>query len=107
MSTGAASTGRIAPPGVPAIEFDRVSAKYETVQALHDISLQVPAGSVFAVLGPNGAGKTTLLAVAAGLLPTTAGQLRVTGNDVAGLDATARACHGICLIPRGAACSRA
>ena len=85
----------------PAIEFDRVTARYETVEVLHDVSLQVAAGSVFAVLGPNGAGKSTLLAVAAGLLPTRSGEVRITGNPVAGLDSTARARLGICLIPEG------
>ena len=101
MSTALAPSGAIAPPSPPAIEFDRVSARYGTVEVLHDVSLEVPASSVFAVLGPNGAGKTTLLAVAAGLLSTTSGQLRITGNDVAGLDVTARARLGICLIPEG------
>ena len=90
-----------APAPAPAIEFESVSARYETVEVLHDVSLQIAAGSVFAVLGPNGAGKTTLLAVAAGLMPTTSGQLRITGNDVDGLDSTARARLGICLIPEG------
>jgi len=85
----------------PAIEFNRVTARYETVEVLHDVSLQVAAGSVFAVLGPNGAGKSTLLAVAAGLLPATSGELRITGNPVANLDSTARARLGICLIPEG------
>ncbi len=85
----------------PAIEFDRVCARYERVEVLHDVSVSIPAGSVFAVLGPNGAGKTTMLSVVAGLLPTTAGRLRITGNDVSHLDATTRARLGICLIPEG------
>ncbi len=99
MSGAVAPDASIAPP--PALAFDRVSARYGRVEVLHDVSLQVPVGSVFAVLGPNGAGKTTLLAVAAGLLPTTSGRLRVVGNDVVGLDATSRARLGICLIPEG------
>jgi branched-chain amino acid transport system ATP-binding protein len=91
-----------APHGVaPAIEFDRVCARYERVEVIHDMSLSIPAGSVFAVLGPNGAGKTTMLSLIAGLLPATSGTLRITGTDVAALDATTRARLGICLVPEG------
>ena len=100
MSAASSANDAIVTPA-PAIEFDNVTARYETVEVLHDVSLQITAGSVFAVLGPNGAGKSTLLAVAAGLLPTTSGEMRITGNAVAGLDSTARARLGICLIPEG------
>ena len=46
---------------------------------LRDCTLAVPTGRVVAVVGPNGAGKTTLLHLAAGLLPTTEGTVRVAG----------------------------
>ena len=42
-----------------------------------DVKLDVPAGSVLALLGPNGAGKSTALRVIAGLLPASAGYVRV------------------------------
>jgi ABC-2 type transport system ATP-binding protein len=48
--------------------------------ALHDCSVQVPAGRVVALVGPNGAGKTTLLNIAAGLLRPTHGTVRVAGR---------------------------
>jgi len=44
-----------------------------------DVELDVPGGSVLALLGPNGAGKSTALRVVAGLLPASAGHVRV-GN---------------------------
>ena len=50
-----------------------------------DVKLQVPAGGVLALLGPNGAGKSTALRVIAGLLPASAGYVRVgerTWEDV-------------------------
>ncbi|MGB9991418.1 ATP-binding cassette domain-containing protein [Massilia sp. SM-13] len=53
------------------------------VQALHDISLRVPRGTLTALVGPDGAGKTTLLRLAAGLLAPGAGSLSVLGIDVA------------------------
>jgi branched-chain amino acid transport system ATP-binding protein len=85
----------------PVIELDRVRACHGNVEVLHDVSLTVTAGSVFAVLGPNGAGKTTMLSVVAGLVPTTGGRVLVTGTDVGHLDATTRARLGICLVPEG------
>jgi molybdate transport system ATP-binding protein len=42
-----------------------------------DAKLHVPGGSVLALLGPNGAGKSTALRVIAGLLPASAGHVRV------------------------------
>jgi molybdate transport system ATP-binding protein len=42
-----------------------------------DAKLQVPGGTVLALLGPNGAGKSTALRVIAGLLPASAGYVRV------------------------------
>ncbi len=54
-----------------------------TVQALADVSLEIPAGTLSALVGPDGAGKTTLLRLAAGLMRADQGTLRVLGIDVA------------------------
>ena len=48
--------------------------------ALHDCTVEVPAGRVVALVGPNGAGKTTLLNIAAGLLRPTTGGVQVAGS---------------------------
>jgi len=44
-----------------ALEVDRFQLWYGTSQALHDITLRVPAGKVTALIGPSGCGKSTLL----------------------------------------------
>lgn len=49
------------------------------VWALRDISLQVPAGAVWALVGPNGAGKTTLFGTLLGFLRPTRGRLTIAG----------------------------
>lgn len=54
-----------------------------TVQALADVSLDIPAGTLSALVGPDGAGKTTLLRLAAGLMRADQGTLQVLGIDVA------------------------
>lgn len=48
-----------------------------------DVTLQVPDGSVTAVMGPNGCGKSTLLEAVAGLVPVTAGHVRLDGRTLA------------------------
>ncbi len=49
--------------------------------ALRDVDLSIPAGSIFGLLGPNGAGKSTLINILAGLVNKSAGQVRIWGFD--------------------------
>ena len=57
------------------------AAKGVTVQALSDLTLEVPAGSLFGLLGPNGAGKTTTLRILCTLLAPDSGRVLVGGVD--------------------------
>src|SRR5581483_1578959 len=85
---------------VKALELDGVHAGYGPARVLRGVDLTVPDGATVALLGANGAGKTTLLRAAAGLLPVSAGTVRLAGRPApAGADARARA--GLCLIPEG------
>lgn len=66
----------------PALELDRISKRFGTVQALREASLEVPRGAIVGVLGENGAGKTTLLRVAFGMVRADAGTVRIDGREL-------------------------
>jgi putative ABC transport system ATP-binding protein len=70
------------------LELDWVSKTYPSappVSALRGVSLTVTVGELVAVVGPSGSGKTTLLHVMGSLDRPTAGTVKITGLDVAGL----------------------
>jgi len=56
--------------------------KAEPKEALHDLTLSVPRGSLFGLLGPNGAGKSTLINIIAGLTIKTAGTVKVWDTSI-------------------------
>ncbi len=50
--------------------------------SLQNVSLNIAAGQIVGVIGPNGAGKSTLLKIAAGILDSTSGSVRLTGQNI-------------------------
>jgi ABC-2 type transport system ATP-binding protein len=61
------------------IETSDLHKRYDNVEAVRGLCLQVPAGSIFGFLGPNGAGKTTTIKVLLGMARPTSGHARVFG----------------------------
>lgn len=53
----------------------------ETVKAVQNLSLEVPAGEVYGLLGPNGSGKSTTMKIVLGLVRPTSGTTSVFGVD--------------------------
>jgi zinc/manganese transport system ATP-binding protein len=64
-----------------AVEFDQATARLGERTLWRDVTLTVAQGEFVALLGPNGVGKTVLLKVILGLVPLTAGEVRVLGLD--------------------------
>jgi ABC-2 type transport system ATP-binding protein len=65
-----------------AVEISGLTKRFGDALALDDLTLSVPAGSVFGFLGPNGAGKTTTLRILTGLAAPTSGAARILGHDL-------------------------
>ncbi len=66
------------------LELRNIRASYGPVTALHDVSLDVAAGTIVTLLGANGAGKSTTLRVISGLLKPLSGSVRYDGHSLAG-----------------------
>ena len=69
-------------PPLDALTLRRISKRFESVQALDDVSLTVRPGTVHALLGENGAGKTTLMHVAYGMLDADDGTMQIDGAPI-------------------------
>ena len=65
----------------PVIEIDRLTKYYGTREIVRDLSLKVPAGTIYGFLGRNGMGKTTTIRILLGFEDPTRGNTRVFGQD--------------------------
>jgi iron complex transport system ATP-binding protein len=81
------------------LSIEHISAGYNGRVVLHDVSLCAQAGEIIGLVGPNGAGKSSLLRVISGILPPLTGTVRLTGQDLTRLSATARA-REIAVVPQ-------
>ena len=67
------------------LSTDSINVVYqESLIALQNVSLDIPAAKLTAILGPSGCGKTTLLKVIAGLIKPTSGSVKVRGKEIEG-----------------------
>ena len=62
------------------IETTDLRKRYDDVEAVSGLDLQVPAGSICGFLGRNGAGKTTAIKMLLGMSRPTSGRVRVRGR---------------------------
>ena len=63
-----------------AIELEGVNKSFGKVQAVRDLEMRIPSGSVYGFLGPNGAGKTTTIRMIMQIILPDAGRINVLGH---------------------------
>jgi len=64
-----------------AIRTEGLTKRYDDVDALRDLNLEIARGEIVGYLGPNGAGKTTTIRLLLGLIQPTVGRAEIFGFD--------------------------
>ncbi len=73
------------PSSVPSVALRSVTKRFDDFVAVDDLSLELAQGEFFTLLGPSGCGKTTTLRMIAGFEQPSEGEVRIDGENVAGL----------------------
>lgn len=79
----------------PVLQIDDLTVVYGSLRALDRVSIDVPANAVVGIIGPNGAGKSTLIDTVCGFVDQYTGTIRLNGEVIDSLGATARARAGL------------
>jgi branched-chain amino acid transport system ATP-binding protein len=77
------------------LETRDLAKRFGGVVATSDVSFRLERGARHALIGPNGAGKTTFINLLTGVLPPSAGQVLLLGEDVTNLKPEARVRRGL------------
>jgi branched-chain amino acid transport system ATP-binding protein len=70
------------------------------VEILRGIDIELDDGELVTIIGPNGAGKSTLIKSIFGLVPPSAGSVRLRGEEVTGKKAHVMVAHGVGYVPQ-------
>ncbi|WP_446719633.1 ABC transporter ATP-binding protein [Hydrogenophaga sp. OTU3427] len=86
---------------MPMLEVEKLSVHYRQLEAVRSVGFRVHKGELVALIGSNGAGKSSTLKAIAGLVPSSAGVIRVDGQEVQRLAPEQRVLRGVALSPEG------
>src|SRR5436189_5948241 len=80
---------------MPILQATNISKNFGGVQALKDVSLNLPESAVLGLIGPNGSGKSTLLNIIAGLEKPTSGIVRLDSKRIDNIRANRLVGYGL------------
>ena len=83
------------------LQVQSIHTYYGTSHILHNVSLEIGDGELYAVLGRNGAGKTTLLRSITGVNAPKSGAITLNGVDITRIKPHERTHIGISYVPQG------
>ena len=83
------------------LEVKNLHVAYGGIQAVKDISFDVPKGEVVTLIGANGAGKSSTLRSIVGLVKPESGSIQFESTELAGLSTDQIVSKGITLVPEG------
>lgn len=78
-----------------------LKVNYGRIEAIKDVSFEVPDGKIVTLIGANGAGKTTTLRALSGLEKASGGSITFKGADITNMDAHLLVSKGISHVPEG------
>ena len=88
------------------LSIDKISVKYGSIEALHEVSMHVKKGDIVSLIGANGAGKSTLLKAIMAQVPLSNGSISFEGEEICSVKKHGKTTHqlaaiGMALVPEG------
>lgn len=88
------------------LSIDKISVKYGSIEALHEVSMHVRKGDIVSLIGANGAGKSTLLKAIMAQVPLSTGSISFEGEEICSAKKHVKMTHqlaaiGMALVPEG------
>lgn len=83
------------------LEVKDLCVSYGGIQAVKNISFEVPKGEVVTLIGANGAGKSSTLRSIVGLVKPASGSIKLNGEEMAGKTPEQIVSRGITMVPEG------
>ena len=83
------------------LKIQNLHVSYGGIQAVRDVSFEVPEGKIVTLIGANGAGKSTTLRSIIGLVPAAGGSILYKGEELRGKTTAEIVAKGVTLVPEG------
>ena len=83
------------------LSVKNLKVNYGQIEAIKDVTFEVPDGKIVTLIGANGAGKTTTLRALSGLEKPSGGSIIFKGKDITGMEAHKLVALGMSHVPEG------